>query len=227
MEGETFDAPKVIGAQTTVTYTSSNTEVATVDANGVVTILGTGETTITATAVEDDTYQEASASYTLTVTPKPVETDGSYTLLTNLADLKVGDKVVIAAKDYNYAMSTNQADNNRGQAAITKSGDTITFGTDVQILTVEAGKVSGTFAFNTGKGYLYAASSSKNYLKTEATLSNNSSWKVTFENDGTLGVKAQGTNARNVMQYNQQSSLFACYGTASQKAIVIYRLVVE
>ena len=227
VEGETFDAPKVIGAQTTVTYTSSNTEVATVDANGVVTILGTGETTITATAVEDDTYQEASASYTLTVTPKPVETDGSYTLLTNLADLKVGDKVVIAAKDYNYAMSTNQADNNRGQAAITKSGDTITFGTDVQILTVEAGKVSGTFAFNTGKGYLYAASSSKNYLKTEATLSNNSSWKVTFENDGTLGVKAQGTNARNVMQYNQQSSLFACYGTASQKAIVIYRLVVE
>ena len=225
VEGEAFDAPTVIGAQTDVTYTSSNTAVATVDANGVVTILSTGETTITATAVEDDTYQEASASYTLTVTPKPVETDGSYTLLTNLADLKVGDKVVIAAKDYNYAMSTNQADNNRGQAAITKSGDTITFGTDVQILTVEAGKVSGTFAFNTGKGYLYAASSSKNYLKTEATLSNNSSWKVTFENDGTLGVKAQGTNTRNVMQYNQSSSLFACYGTASQKAIVIYRLV--
>ena len=158
-------------------------------------------------------------------TPEPeVPTDGQYTLLTNLADLKVGDKIVIAAKDYNYAMSTNQADNNRGQAAITKSGDTITFGTDVQILTVEAGNVSGTFAFNTGKGYLYAASSSKNYLKTEATLSNNSSWKVTFENDGTLGVKAQGTNARNVMQYNQQSSLFACYSSASQQAIAIYRL---
>ena len=225
VEGETFNAPKVIGAQTTVTYTSSNTEVATVDDNGVVTILSTGETTITATAVEDDTYQEASASYTLTVTPKPVETDGTYTLLTNLADLKVGDKIVIAAKDYNYAMSTNQADNNRGQAAITKSGDTITFGTDVQILTVEAGKVSGTFAFNTGSGYLYAASSSKNYLKTEATLSNNSSWKVTFENDGTLGVKAQGSFTRNVMQYNQTSSLFACYSAASQKAIVIYRLV--
>ena len=32
----------------------------------------------------------------------------------------------------------------------------------------------------------------------------------------------QGTNSNNTMQYNQQSSLFACYGSASQKAICIY-----
>ncbi len=226
VEDDTFDAPTVIGAQTDVTYTSSNTAVATVDANtGVVTILSTGETTITATAVEDDTYQEASASYTLTVTPKPVETDGTYTLLTNLADLKVGDKIVIAAKDYNYALSTNQKSNNRGQAAITKSGSTITFGSDVQIITVEAGTADATYAFNTGSGYLYAASSSSNNLKTTTDLDGNGSWTITIDADGTADVKAQGTNTRNVMQYNQSSSLFACYSSASQNAIVIYRLV--
>lgn len=226
VEGDTFDAPKVIGAQTTVTYTSSNTEVATVDDNGVVTILSTGDTTITATAVEDDTYQEASASYTLTVTPKPVETDGTYTLLTNLADLKVGDKIVIAAKDYGYAMSTTQNNNNRGQAEITKNGEIITtFGSDVQIITVEAGTKTDTFAFNTGSGYLYAASSSSNHLKTKATLDDNGSWEITITADGTADVKAQGSNTRNVMQYNPSSKIFACYSTTSQKAIAIYRLV--
>ena len=226
MEGETFNAPEVIGAQTTVTYTSSKTEVATVDANtGVVTILSTGETTITATAVEDDTYQEASASYTLTVTPKPVETDGEYTLLTNIADLKVGDKIVIAAKDYGYAMSVTQNNNNRGQAEITKNGEIITFGSDVQIITVEAGAVDATYAFNTGSGYLYAASSSSNYLRTTTDLDNNGSWTITIAADGTADVKAQGGNTRNVMQYNPSSKIFACYVSASQQAIAIYRLV--
>ena len=158
-------------------------------------------------------------------TPDPeVPTDGQYTLLKNVSELTVGDHIVIAAKDYNYALSTNQKSNNRGQAAITKSGEIITFDSDVQILTVKEGMVAGTFAFYTGSGYLYAASTSKNYLKTESALTANSSWAISIATDGTATIEAQGSNTKNVMQYNQQSSLFACYGSASQKPIVIYRL---
>ena len=52
-----------------VTYTSSNKDVATVDAaTGKVTIVGAGTATITATAAETGNYKEASASYNLTVT---------------------------------------------------------------------------------------------------------------------------------------------------------------
>ena len=52
-----------------VTYTSSNKDVATVNATtGEVTIVGAGETIITATAVETGDYKDASASYKLTVT---------------------------------------------------------------------------------------------------------------------------------------------------------------
>ena len=52
-----------------VTYTSSNKDVATVNATtGEVTIVGAGETIITATAAETGDYKEASASYKLTVT---------------------------------------------------------------------------------------------------------------------------------------------------------------
>lgn len=66
--GEDFTEPTLSGAQTTVTYSSSDTGVATVDAStGEVTLVAAGTTTITATAAADETYQEASASYTLTV----------------------------------------------------------------------------------------------------------------------------------------------------------------
>ncbi len=60
-----------------VTYTSSNTDVATVDEDtGEYTIVGAGTTTITATLAEGDPlYEPASASYTLNVKKKLIEFD--------------------------------------------------------------------------------------------------------------------------------------------------------
>ena len=159
--------------------------------------------------------------------PEPGTGGGeTWTLVTNASDLKVGDQVVIAAKDYNVAISTTQNSNNRGQATVTKSGDNmvITFGADVQVLTLEAGTKSNTFGLNTGNGYLYAASSSGNQMKTQTTNNDNGSWSISISN-GTATIKANGTNSRNVMQYNQSSSLFACYSSASQKALSIYKKV--
>ena len=51
-----------------VTYKSSDENVATVDESGKVTIVGAGTATITATAAETGDYKDASASYKLTVT---------------------------------------------------------------------------------------------------------------------------------------------------------------
>lgn len=66
--GNVSGAPTLSGAQTTVEYSSDNTAVATVDpGTGALTLVGEGTATITATAREDDTYREASASYLLTV----------------------------------------------------------------------------------------------------------------------------------------------------------------
>ena len=52
----------------TVTYSSSDETVATVNSSGLVTIKGAGTTTITATFAGNSSYAEGSASYTLTVT---------------------------------------------------------------------------------------------------------------------------------------------------------------
>lgn len=68
--GDAFTAPKLEGLPEDVTpeYTSSNTEVATVNAaTGEVKIVGVGTTTITVTSPNTGIYKEATASYELTV----------------------------------------------------------------------------------------------------------------------------------------------------------------
>ena len=156
---------------------------------------------------------------------EPGETVKTATLVTDATTLKAGEKVVIVAKDYDYALGTNQKTNNREAVAVTKDGSSVSVGADVQVLTLEAGTTESTWAFNTGSGYLYAASSSKNYLKTEATLSDNSSWSVSIDSSGNATIKAQGTNARNWMRYNPNNGtpLFACYASGQQD-ICIYKV---
>ncbi len=71
--GTTFSAPELTGATSGVTYTSSNEEVATVDANtGTVTLQGVGTTTIKAAADKDENYMAGEATYTLNVWPTSI-----------------------------------------------------------------------------------------------------------------------------------------------------------
>lgn len=65
--GEPFTAPILSGAKTAVTYDSSDPAVATVDAAGVVTVVGVGATVITASAEGTDDYYSATAEYRLVV----------------------------------------------------------------------------------------------------------------------------------------------------------------
>ena len=66
--GEAFTAPTLNNpSQVAVTYSSSNTQVATIGTDGVVTLTGAGKTTITATFAGNDNYASATASYELTV----------------------------------------------------------------------------------------------------------------------------------------------------------------
>ena len=222
--GDAFTAPTLNNpySVTGITYSSNNESLAKVNATtGAVTLVpdATGTATITAKFAGDNTYKAVEASYTITV--KPALVYGVWELVTNVNSLAAGDKVVIVAKEYEKALSTTQNGNNRGQAAVTKNNNTISFSADVQVLTLETGTVDNTFALNTGNGYLYASSTSSNQLKTQAKKDDNASWNISIA-DGTATIVAQGTNTRNTMQYNQPSSLFACYGSASQKAVCLY-----
>ena len=68
--GQAFTEPTLSGETAGVTYSSSNTAVATVDAStGDVTLVSAGTTTITASAPATTQYEAGDATYTLTVNP--------------------------------------------------------------------------------------------------------------------------------------------------------------
>ena len=201
----------------------------------VVTVTATENTaTETRTATVTIAY-EGAESKTVTVSQAAAEQGGNqggeepaekvWTLVTEASTLAVGDQIIIAAKGSNVALSTTQNTNNRGQADITKSGDTLVNpSSSVQIITLEAGSVLGGFAFKVGSaGYLYAASNSSNYLKSKATKDANGSWSIAISTAGVATIKAQGSNGRNWLRYNSQSKLFSCY-SSGQQDVVIYKL---
>lgn len=150
-----------------------------------------------------------------------------YTLVKDVADLTLGSEVIIVADEYDYAISTTQNGNNRGQASITKStstgGDDIVSspGVDVQVLTIANGTKAGTYAFSTGSGYLYAISGS-NYLRTQTTLDNTGSWFVSITPAGVATIKSVGTTDVRQLRYNDNNSIFSCY-SSGQKDIRIYK----
>ena len=150
-----------------------------------------------------------------------------YTLVRDASELKAGEQIIIAALNANDVAGTYTGGNNCQRVAITKDGDNITIPAGVQELTLEAGTKPDTFSFNTGSGYLYAASSGSNHLKVETTKSDNSSWTISIDNTtGDATVLAQGTNTRNHLRYNSGNNppLFACYAKNAQSAIAIYKL---
>ena len=152
--------------------------------------------------------------------------DGSFVLVTDASTLKAGDKVIITNSNTvgiltSVAMSTTQNNNNRGEAEVTiVDGPKITPSASVQVFTLE-GDASGWY-FNTGSGYIYAASSSANNLKTETTKDDNAKAAISISND-IASIIFQGTNTRNVLQYNSSSRIFSCYGSASQSPVYLFK----
>ena len=147
-----------------------------------------------------------------------------YKKVTNVSELENGDAVLIANENSRYVMSTTQNTNNRG--AYLLSPEEINDGiidkddSDIQRLTLV--KEGDYWYFFTGAGYLYAASSSSNNLKTEVVKDDNAKASITIGDDKDALIQFLGNNSRNILQYNSGSSIFSCYGSASQKPIQLY-----
>lgn len=146
----------------------------------------------------------------------------------NVSDLTLNSEVIIVSSTADFALSTTQNTNNRASASIQKTTDSegkaiITSpGNDVQVLTIGNGSNGGTYSLSTGSGFLCAASSSNNYLRTEETLDANGSWAISI-NEGIATIVATGSYTRNHIRFNNPS--FACYQTGSTTgtAVNIYK----
>ncbi len=176
------------------------------------------------------TIDATSSPVTFTIT-KEVVNEGDFVLVTDATDLVAGNEVIIvnsgsagAAK----AMSTTQNNNNRGDTDVTVTATKKVTATETtQIFTLESGNNGWYFKTVNGatSGYIYAASSSKNYLRTEATPDDNAKALITIAggNDPIASIIFQGTNTNNVLQHNSSSSIFSCYGSASQGDVYLYQ----
>ncbi len=216
----------------TVTYSSSRTDFATIDeTTGAITLVGVGKTTITAESAENDGFKAGKVSYTLTVKEKAEEGNDVFVLVEDASTLAADDEIVIVgsrtADDETsyYGMSITQNSNNRAAEDVNMLSDgTIKPNSNVQRFTLE-GDATGWY-FGCADGYIYAASSSGNYLRTKTTADDNAMATIDIA-DGIATVIFQGANTRNNLRFNYNSGtpLFACYASTntSMPKVQIFR----
>lgn len=167
-----------------------------------------------------------------------------YILCEDAAWLTEGANIIFAssvAAGEQKAMSKLQKTNNRGAASVTigsafnagkETVGIVSKDADVAVFTV--GISNGHITFYTGDsrdaknnsvaGYLYAASSKDNQLKTQKNVDDNAEWTVSVAANGAATIKAQGNNTHNWMRYNPNNgAMFSCY-TGGQNPIYIYLL---
>ena len=139
----------------------------------------------------------------------------AFTLYDGSQTLREGADVIIVASDFDYAIGAKNT-NNRAVAEIVKNGNTVTFDANAGVTVFTLGwgvdGTSDTLSFKDDNGYLRAASSSANQLKSGTTLDASSSWAYSVdEATGNITLTSQGTYTRNTIRYNKSSTLFSCY----------------
>ena len=147
----------------------------------------------------------------------------TYTLATSI----ISGRHYIISNGTNKAMGA-QGGNNRSAVDVEIEGDVATVSSaNVYEFVINGPDANGYYTIydeeyeynNNIGGYLYAASGSSNYLKTETHLDdgNNGLWTITFDADENNAViTAQGTNSRNLMRYNSSNYIFSCYASGQQ-----------
>ena len=148
----------------------------------------------------------------------------NYALVTDVSQLQDGKKVIITNAGASHGLGA-QNTNNRTAVALTKNNNndliTVDGTTNATVTVLTLGQLDGKYTFydESNSGYLYAASSVSNYLRTQETLDANGKCTIAIENN-VATIKFQGTNKRNLLRYNSSNKLFSCYSSEIGRAHV-------
>ena len=136
----------------------------------------------------------------------------TYTLASSLTSGKT--YVIASGTSGSVKIMGAQTDNNRGTVDGTVLETTLTTEIAPAEVVVYGPDASGYYTLYTTNGYLYAASSSKNYLRSQTTNNLNGKWDIEI-NDVTKAatIEAQGSNTNNSFRYNSGSTVFSCYSS--------------
>ncbi len=161
----------------------------------------------------------------------------TYTLVTSSSTpLAAGDEVIFVSSANAVAMSTSAYQTNyRAATSITKStnggNDIVSLSPDssVQIITIGSATIGSLSGFTLPIGtsqYLYASSSSDNYLETETTLDSNGLWDISIDSSGKATIYSKEDNTHNYMRFGgTNDNSVRCYSSTSKtgNSILIYR----
>ena len=210
-----------------VTYTSSNEEVATIDAEGNITLVAAGETTITATSEATDAFKAGEASYVLTVEEQQVPGVGvQYQLVTSTDEITSGKYLIVSATQdgtnvaFNGSLETLDA--TFSNKAVEIVNNTIT--TDEAIyfnIDVENGTLQSA------SGLYIGVSSNNNGLK---QTENAETYTNTFaiNEDGQAVVSAVFDGSTMTLRFNYaKDQLRFRYYKSGQQPIYLYKAVGE
>jgi len=205
---------------------SALTESGTISITPVTTTVGSYSAKVT---ISDDAGVATAATVTLMMNVLPVDDgdallSGVWTLVTDASQLVDGSKVIIAQYvNADGAIRTMSTANNNNRASVesTVTGTALTPAEGTRVMTLEA-LAGGKYAFRTNiNTYLYAASSSSNYLKEQLELNDNGRWTISIEDGNKAVITATGTNSHRIMRYNEGSELFSCY-ESGQKDVQLF-----
>ena len=216
------DALDLTGLVITATYSDETTSNVTEDctfspADGAA--LALSDTTVSVSYTFSG--KTVNTSFALTISEMP-----RYTLVTDITQLTEGAKVLIAGENSGttYVAKKYVSGNNVGAVAATLNDGKVIKTSEMSTMTIGTNS-NGYTIKDEGDKYFYAASSSGNHMKGQASASINAYWNITYS-EGAFSITAHKSENRNVMQfnYNNGSPIFSCYASASQSAVQLYVL---
>lgn len=210
-----------------VTYTSSNEEVATIDAEGNITLVAAGETTITATSEATDAFKAGEASYVLTVEEQQVPGVGiQYQLVTSTDEITSGKYLIVAyTKDGNsvaFDGSREEFDKVSNTQDVTIENNVITTDKDIYFnIDVENGTLQSA------SGYYIGQTANSNGLKqSEEADAYTNTFAIGEDGSAVISI-AIGENTV-TLRYNYASDqLRFRYYKSGQQPVYLYKAVEE
>lgn len=229
--GDAFTTPTLTNPNNlTVTYSGNNDDLATVNSStGALTFVSgaTGTITVTATTEGNSTYAAGTATYTLRVLPQASGSD-TYTKVTSASDLEVGAEYLIVYETDEVALAAISDTNTKygTRESVTISSETITITNEpVAVLTLGLGNNDENWSFKSSLDDKYLYWGSGNSLNSNANLSDNTSWTLSFDNgDLVMTNLVQDSGSDRILRYNNNSGQerFACY-KGTQQPIQLYK----
>lgn len=228
--GNTYQQQLTTNSNGTVSYTSSNPNVASVDAqSGMVTALAAGSTTITATVAATATYLSAEASYTIVVkqdgvgpTPQPI-VEGDYVKVTSAPDDWSGTYLIVC-EDNGLVMNgaLDKLDVVKNTISVSVNEGVIADSDEANAAAFTISKVDGGYTIQSQKGLYIGQNSNSNGLQASSetsfvnAISINADCTVNIVGSGGAYLRFNAATDQMRFRYFKSSTYSA------QKAIALY-----